>query len=382
MAILPPITNSRMEKSTKTFVKKEVHSSGLTSMGDVTFEQLTDEYDQRQSAIQKYMKAHMTLRPVYNDMDQRKEEPTDSDLHSMPDDETEEATADNILDEMANLKAFVDRPLDPLGHLRAEVSSLSNKVNNLESFLAKKVFSKLEESIPRIVANETMQSIMPNLICEPLNKDLNALNTLETRRFENLQKELLTAIQAKVGKSVRKYVRKEMQIVKDHLSYFAGKLDKGEIDIRELINLMKDMVHLLDSANVFKEAKDEEEKVSLKEDMALELAKEAKAAEETKGKQSSTLIVYSLVEKALEENDSEEKVSEEEPPFKRLKQTSTKYSPTPPKDDNKGKGIATEEEPVKQLMPLIEQGGTDPKILNLHQFSISGKKMTLEDTQA
>ncbi|GKC55666.1 hypothetical protein Tco_1083264, partial [Tanacetum coccineum] len=315
----------------KQFVKKEVHSSGLTSMGDVTFEQLTDEYDQRQSVC--------------------KEEPTDSDLHSMPDDETEEATVDNIFDEMANLKAFTNRPLDPLV-----------------------IFGR------KMVANETLQSIVPNLICEPLNKELNVLNTLETQRFENLQKELLTAIRAKVGKSVRKYVRKKMQIVKDHLSYFAGKLDKGEIDIRELINLMKDMVHLLDSANVIKEAKAKGEKVSLKEDMALELAKEAKAAEETKADPpptseqfpsvSSALIVDQLVEKALEENNSEEKVLEEEPPFKRLK------------DDNKGKGIATEEEPVKQLMPLIEQEGTDPKMLNLHQFSISGKKMTLKDTQA
>ncbi|GKA75642.1 hypothetical protein Tco_0782020 [Tanacetum coccineum] len=54
----------------------------------------------------------------------------------------------------------------------------------------------------------------------------------------------------------------------------------------------------------------------------------------------------------------------------------------PYKKRTQRKGIATEEEPVKHLMPLIEQGGSDPKMLNLQQFNISRKKMTLEDAQA
>ncbi|GJT76859.1 retrovirus-related pol polyprotein from transposon TNT 1-94 [Tanacetum coccineum] len=106
----------------------------------------------------------------------RVEEPADSGLHFMPDDEvmlisrfeaaesndkgteftetkvslthSEEATADNILDEMATLKAFADKPSDPLGHLRAKIFSLSTKVENLESSLAKKVINTLEDSVP------------------------------------------------------------------------------------------------------------------------------------------------------------------------------------------------------------------------------------------
>ncbi|GKF91815.1 hypothetical protein Tco_0275516, partial [Tanacetum coccineum] len=61
---------------------------------------------------------------------------------------SEEAIADNILDEMATLKAFADKPSDPLGHLRAEIFSLSTKVENLESSLAKKVINMLEDSVP------------------------------------------------------------------------------------------------------------------------------------------------------------------------------------------------------------------------------------------
>ncbi|GJV75122.1 hypothetical protein Tco_1506706 [Tanacetum coccineum] len=62
--------------------------------------------------------------------------------------------------------------------------------------------------------------------------------------------------------------------------------------------------------------------------------------------------------------------------------TSFEFSPTPPKDESKGKGIVVEEEPLNPLLPLIEQSGSDPKMLNLDQFRISGKKMTLEDAQA
>nr|GEV69027.1 hypothetical protein [Tanacetum cinerariifolium] len=99
-----------------------------------------------------------------------------------------------------------------------------------------------------------------------------------------LLKELLTAIRAKVGKLVRKTLWKEIDIVKERLSYCRAQLDKGDVNLRELINLMKDMVYLVDSANVFKEAKAKRDKVSFEEDIALELVDEAKAkaAEEAK----------------------------------------------------------------------------------------------------
>ncbi|GJR27715.1 hypothetical protein Tco_1103947 [Tanacetum coccineum] len=68
--------------------------------------------------------------------------------------------------------------------------------------------------------------------------------------------------------------------------------------------------------------------------------------------------------------------------IQKTKTTSSEYSLTPPSDDNKGKVKATKEEPMKQIMPLIEQGGLDLKMLNLHQFNIFRKKMTLEEAQA
>ncbi|GKA72010.1 reverse transcriptase domain-containing protein [Tanacetum coccineum] len=44
--------------------------------------------------------------------------------------------------------------------------------------------------------------------------------------------------------------------------------------------------------------------------------------------------------------------------------TSSEYSPTPPRDESKGKGIATEENPLKDLIPLMDEGGSAPKMPN------------------
>ncbi|GJY52475.1 hypothetical protein Tco_0443322 [Tanacetum coccineum] len=168
----------------------------------------------------------------------------------------------------------------------------------------------------------------------------------------------------------------------DRLSYSADKLDKGGVNLCELINMMKDMVRLLDSTSVFEKVKAEGEKVSLKEEMALELAKEAKAkaAEEakivykakanTQGEPqpiNTTSSKEAKVEAQGEQSSKAPPVTELIPHFtdSLFNTTSFEYSPTPPRDKNKGKGIAIEEEPVKHLMPLIEKGGSDPKMLNL-----------------
>ncbi|GJY58413.1 hypothetical protein Tco_0458305 [Tanacetum coccineum] len=260
-------------------VEKEVKSFGLTSIGDVTFEQLMDEYNKKQSADVE--RSDHILGEVHDDMDQLVEEPADSDLYLVSDDEVmlvygfeanesideesdkvdikdDEATNDNLLDEMTDLNVSSAKPSDPLGPFQAELSSLSIKVTNLESSIAKKVTKKLEELVLRMA---TLKPSMLELIHNPLNKELNALNTLETHRFKNLQKKLLTAIRAKVGKLVQKTLWKEIDIVQDRLSYYGGKLDQADVNLHELINLMKDM-----------------------EDMALELAEEAKvkAAKEAK----------------------------------------------------------------------------------------------------
>ncbi|GJZ27497.1 hypothetical protein Tco_0571750 [Tanacetum coccineum] len=170
----------------------------------------------------------------------------------------------------------------------------------------------------------------------------------------------------------------------------------GSSILIKINTLMRDMGCLLDSASVFAKANAEGEKWE-------------KANPDTQNPD------LTQGEQPPKDKASEDKASEEEPHSKRLKflipnpstksptplssimpqnmtmglftdslfrTTLSEYSLTPPKDKNKGKGIATEEEPMKLLMPLIEQGGSDPTMLNLYQFSISGKNTNLEDAQA
>ncbi|GJU16882.1 hypothetical protein Tco_1144848 [Tanacetum coccineum] len=183
-----------------------------------------------------------------------------------------------------------------------------------------------------------------------------------------------------------------MDIVKDRLSYCGDKLDKGDVNLWEQINLMKDMVHLLDSTSVFRKANVEGRKWEKSNpdlytiDLNLQNDKMVNAQ----------LQILNPAQGEQQLNDDEmASVHEEQPSVQEI--TSSKQTPQslnkfhlsqqlwlsmPYKKRTQRKGIATEEEPVKHLMPLIEQGGSDPKMLNLQQFNISRKKMTLEDAQA
>ncbi|GJV77156.1 hypothetical protein Tco_1508740 [Tanacetum coccineum] len=67
--------------------------------------------------------------------------------------------------------------------------------------------------------------------------------------------------------------------------------------------------------------------------------------------------------------------------------TTSKFSPTPPReptpprDESKGKGIATEE-PPKDIMPIMEEGGSVPKIPNLKSFILSEGTLSQEKFMA
>ncbi|GJZ93378.1 retrovirus-related pol polyprotein from transposon TNT 1-94 [Tanacetum coccineum] len=188
----------------------------------------------------------------------------------------------------------------------------------------------------------------------------------------------------------------------------------SSLTTQDMTTLMQNMVHLLESAKVFCKANVEGEKwekanpdpkdptdsyleISVparEEPQQINIASAEVAMAEAQGEkppaqellisEEAPLVIKQpslvteqvpLMSLALIVHNSKEKDS-------LFQTTSSEYSLTPPKDENKGKGISIEEEPMKLLMPLIEQEGSDPKMLNLHQFSVFGKKMTLEDAQA
>ncbi|GJW05261.1 hypothetical protein Tco_1564117 [Tanacetum coccineum] len=208
-----------------------------------------------------------------DDMDQHVEELADSDLYSMLDDEVVSIFGFGIDDsnkEGIEYTMIVDALEERMPEL------ISDSLKNILPQIIKDSFQHVLPKDDQRV-HETLQTTMHGLISKPLNKVLNAINILETQRFENLQKELITAISKKVGKSVKKCVWKDMDI--------------GE---QQLINN--------------KMASDKEEQPSVQETTS------APPITEQAPLKLTVLVVHASVEK-----DSEEKVSKEEPPSKRLK---------------------------------------------------------------
>ncbi|GJZ07687.1 hypothetical protein Tco_0541480 [Tanacetum coccineum] len=64
-----------------------------------------------------------------------------------------------------------------------------------------------------------------------------------------------------------------------------------------------------------------------------------------------------------------------------LREPTPPRDPTPPKDESKWKGIATEE-PLKDIMPFMEEGCSVPKILSFKSFVIPEGRLTNEEVMA
>ncbi|GJU89719.1 hypothetical protein Tco_1302142 [Tanacetum coccineum] len=284
---------------------------------------------------------------------------------------SEEASVDQLLDELdelartkcSTLDTFADKNADsdPLGHLHKEISSLTSKAQHLGSFNTQQVAYKLEEYVPELVAEE-LKATLPEILTESLK---NAMPQI-----------VVESVKQTIKKSVKKAIPKVCCVTK-----------RSE-----------------------KSSKDKDEEVHQKEGY--------------KGNGGVLTVSTAMVVDTLEENTSEEQVLEEEPPFKRLKYlipnpttssptplifvlpqdvkqptmvnmsieqftdglfktTSSEYSPTPLRDERKGKGISTEEDPLKVRVPLIDEGGSTLKMPNLNQFSIYKEgKLTLDDVKA
>ncbi|GKA30880.1 hypothetical protein Tco_0717185 [Tanacetum coccineum] len=182
-------------------VQEEIKESGLESMKDVTFDQIMDEIDQKNTDAKKaespydteseikIIKSFQTAivsavfkpeKPEYDsqitflgaepshfEYDQTKSTnhgDFDSRLRSMPDDDPISLpgfetpnSADNDSQEgtAVTLHASVDMPAqsDPLGHLQEELRILNTKVDQLESSIFKKVTNNIQSSIPLLVVD-------------------------------------------------------------------------------------------------------------------------------------------------------------------------------------------------------------------------------------
>ncbi|GJR95780.1 hypothetical protein Tco_0267954 [Tanacetum coccineum] len=199
----------------------------------------------------------------------------DSNLHSMPDDEvqsisgfettdsheegSDETDTKNTLSQ--SIETIVDKSSDPLGSLKIEVSSLTFRVANLESTIASKVVLQLEELAPLMISDafeermpellsDTLRSILPNIIEETLQQAL--------PKFDQRIQETIRSLNC----------CSELRWISESRRVCGSKWILSMIKFSTVVS--------------FEKAKAEGKKVSLEEDMELEIVDKVQAVEEAK----------------------------------------------------------------------------------------------------
>ncbi|GKC56088.1 hypothetical protein Tco_1083686 [Tanacetum coccineum] len=362
-------------------IEEEVKDVGLESIGDVTFEQIMNEYDQKNKAAQevsespydkefeiKIIKSFQPSQPADEDhiiflgsepINMESFEAADSgDEGSQSDHQdnlSKEGTAENLPETSAG---GADETLNASANVPAQLEPLEQLPN----------FDKQIE--------QTLKAQLPKLVVKPINKQFNAFNRYETNGFVTLPRKLSTVIKTEMGKSIRMKVQKGMKEVYDKLQFYTLIVDTNSQHIKDLKGLILDIVFLLEAGEIFIKANAEGEKWEKNNPEQPTKEDDVQNPDPTQGEKhiEDANMANSLKEITSEENTSEQKVSDEEPPTKKLKfliPTSTvpsqiSLSSVIPEHlinpkvakmiiyESKGKSIATEE-PLKEIIPTWEK---------------------------
>ncbi|GJW56210.1 hypothetical protein Tco_0102941 [Tanacetum coccineum] len=127
-------------------------------------------------------------------------------------------------------------PSPPLLNILLHGFGVGPGLNDLEIVYKMTYHHLLKDSMKKALpkfdkhVKKTLKAQVPDLILKPLNKELNVLNTLENNRIVDLQKKLTKAIKTTIGKY--------------------------------LVNLIRDLLILIDSASTSAKAAPEGEKMS------------------------------------------------------------------------------------------------------------------------
>ncbi|GJT15514.1 hypothetical protein Tco_0874220 [Tanacetum coccineum] len=360
-------------------------------------------------------------------------EDSDSDLQSMPDDDLGSVSGLTLLTltiltkmKCLNLTTFSQMIMLPLNVsvfqiiwiISMKKSALFIQNLGIWSLL---LFNKsqLQSShlcqpleLPHIEAqvHKNLQDQLPNLLLKPMYKEFNAFNKLESQRFVLLQKELSKSLHKNMRKSIKLKVIKGMKEVRDKLSFCTSTVATNSQHVQDL------------------REKDAQHPDQTKGEQILR----ANTADIVQGEQPSAQVVTneekSLVVHNIEEMKSEGTISmkddldddelDKKPLSKIFKimtpilnpiplntfipghllkpeeqqkslqeftdqlfgTTSSKFSPTPPReptphrDPAKGKEVSIVKEQVNELVTYQEEGGSILKMPKLKSF------ITLEGT--
>ncbi|GKA19460.1 hypothetical protein Tco_0699375 [Tanacetum coccineum] len=156
-----------------------------------------------------------------------------------------------------------------------------------------------------------------------------------------------------IGRKVKAKVRTGTRHVTERLDSLQGSLLENSDCVSDLKQAIKDMNFLLEATEVFKKANAEGEKW---EKNNPETPKDFELSVEQFTKKLFTITSFSFAPS----------------PSKEL---------TPPRDPSKGKGIAIEE-PMKELIPYIEEGGSDLKKLNKKPFVTAEGELSQKEYMA
>ncbi|GJS95659.1 hypothetical protein Tco_0802627 [Tanacetum coccineum] len=275
---------------------------------------------------------------------------------------TKEHSADNLNATsdgdvaLPNASAGVSALSDSLGHLRRELTTISSKVDWLESKITKRVSDDLKSSIPSLVfdalkgtlpvqqfmgeqaslfqveVHQTLEEQLDTMIYKPIKKQFRTFNKLESNQFVILQTELSK-----------------------------GSLQDNSDRVSDLTEAIQNTNFLLNAAEVFKKANVEVEKWEKNN------PKTPKDSE----------IPKPLEQKLFVEQFTDQLFSTTCSTFA----PSPPREPTPPRDPSKGKGVATEE-PMKELIPYIEEGGSDPNMLKMKSLVTLEGELSQEEFMA
>ncbi|GJR69565.1 hypothetical protein Tco_0015630 [Tanacetum coccineum] len=317
---------------------------------------------------------------------------------------------------------------DPLGHLLRILDFLSAKVHNVakntppeltQQFntaahgILKIVSDALAQALPKFDkrVQKTLKAGVDELVLKPLHKEFNALNTLEIRRFVILQNQLSKAIKKTLISYLEQLVHSTVKVPRDimviNAKQLQTKVEKNDADIFELVELTREIVKLMELAPAFNTASAKGEKESQKQSTSTEDVPSPARGEQVVIDSTNKEVPTS----AQEEQESSDQVVLDDIPIPSptlpnlirplvifnnipydqftanlFSSGTSEFSPTPPSkvaDKEKGKAQISKDDQMKQLLPLMDQGGSTPKISNLDHFRAAGEgPVTFEEAEA
>nr|GEV59034.1 hypothetical protein [Tanacetum cinerariifolium] len=328
-------------------------NSGLQDMGDVPLESFYDADERSLSKSETF---------------ESKEDDTHSQHIELS--KSEERYADKLIEELADMNASAENPSlsDPFSHLCNEETVPELVAKTLKETLPELISERLKSAIPQIIY-ESLQQIL-----EPINKQFQAYNKFEARRFVTLHIQLSKDLKKKLRVSIRKEEKNNLESPKSAADVDNAQEEQKSDDIAKV---------------------QEEQHFDNKSEDANENQKSAAEKVNT----DNALIIHPLEEKPLEYEPPSKKPMFEIP--KEILSLTHLNSIRPQfitpiiinmpqnqdssilsKPADKGKAIATQEDPTRELIPLLEESGSSLKISKLKLFSSDGGQMTIKKAKA